>query len=291
MRVSRTALWLLALPLAFGEAARAQGIDPPPGAESADFVAAAGDFAAGRYANCRAGFTRIARATGRAGLSARAAYGAACCAAQGGEIDIAFQELGFAAANGFQDVERLLTDARLDPLHGDERWLQLLRRVEEIRAARERRLEPTLLAAFRELESDRRLPAGADPARATARRATALALVDGGRLREPEDHLHAAAILVESERADEVGRARNLALRALELDPDLLAARPIYATAVDRSLLLEGKPQKFGTQSVRRGERWELYDLDPAVTDADRKAWNVPPLADLRARLAELPTP
>jgi len=271
---------------------RAQGIAPPPGAESADFLAAVADFGAGRYADCRSGFARIARASGRAGLSARAAYGAACCAAQSGEVEIAFQELELAAANGFRDVARLLTDPRLEPLRASERWLAYLRRVEELKAVRERRLQPTLLAASRELERDRSSSvAGVAPEGAAARRATALALVDGGKLREPEDYFHAAEILVDGASAEEVGRARNLALRALELDPDLVAARPLYATALDRSLLLEGKPQKFGTQSVRKGDRWELHTVDPAVTDADRKAWNVPPLAELRARLAELPVP
>jgi hypothetical protein len=291
-RIDEAAVVLGALALGLAPApVRAQGIEPPPGAESAAFQKAVADFAAGRYEACRKGFAEISRAANRAGLGARAAYGAACCAAQGGDADRAFDELSLALANGYSDTARALTDPRLDPLAKDRRWLPLLKQMDQVRRVRQQQLDPTLLALYEELEAERRVATGGGPERAAARRASALDLVDKGRLKQAEDHFHAAAILVESDRADEVGRARALAHRALEIDPDLLAARPIYATALDRELLLAGKPQKFGTQSVRKEGVWTLHDVDPAVTDADRKAWGVPPLAELRSRLSELPAP
>ena len=63
--------WVLLF--AAAPAAFAQGVEPPPGLEPPAFEAATADFRAGRYVECQAGFTNVASATGRAGLSARAA--------------------------------------------------------------------------------------------------------------------------------------------------------------------------------------------------------------------------
>jgi hypothetical protein len=41
-----------------------------------------------------------------------------------------------------------------------------------------------------------------------------------------------------------------------------------------------GKPQKYGTNYVSDGRRQQLWDVDPATTDAERAAWDVPPLAE-----------
>jgi hypothetical protein len=58
--------------------------------------------------------------------------------------------------------------------------------------------------------------------------------------------------------------------------------------------MLIGKPQKFGTQLVEVEGKWQVYDVDPAVTDAERAEWGLPPLAEAVARAGELnrpPTP
>ena len=106
-------------------------------------------------------------------------------------------------------------------------------------------------------------------------------------------------------------QSRPGSLAALEKDPDLLAARPVYARAVDREQLLSGRPQKFGTQRVRRGGQWELHEVDEAVTDADRGTelsarivqrallrlnektsnWQLRPAPKLRNRHRPLPRP
>ena len=103
-----------------------------------------------------------------------------------------------------------------------------------------------------------------------ARRKEAWELVEKGRVRVADDAFHAAALLVESDRPAEVARAGELAQQALARDPDLLAARPLIATAADRKEMLAGRPQKFGTQLVEEGGTWKVYDVDPAVTDAER---------------------
>jgi hypothetical protein len=282
--------------LGLGGVALAAGVAPPPGVEPPAFEAAAAAYAAGKYGECQIAFANVARATGRAGLSARAAYGSACCAAQRGARDDAFGELGLAIANGFDDVERALTDERLAPLRTDQRWLGTLARMDEVRQLRVRALEPTLLGFWNELEAERAsLAAGVtrspDATAAERRRSATLALVDRGGLRQPRDYFHAAAVLADSDRSDDVGRAVALSRRALELDPDLLAARPLHALAVDRELLLAGRPQKFGTQTVLEAGRFKLYPVDPAVTDADRKLWGIPPLAELEARVPAAPLP
>ena len=62
------------------------------------------------------------------------------------------------------------------------------------------------------------------------------------------------------------------------------------AAAWDRYQMRLGKPQWYGTQFVRddmdMDSPWRLYEVDTtAVTDADRRRLNVPPLADARARV------
>lgn len=286
----RPTLSLLFAPLVVAAAAAAQGVEPPPGGAHPQFDKATADYRAGRFAECENGFRAVSRVTGRAGLAARAAYAAACCAAQRGALEAAFSELQLALAFGFRDVERALTDDRLAPLRADKRWMEFLKKAEGQDQAHELALDSTLLGFWKELESER-LKGTVQPGRPEERRRETLARVDQGKLRQPEDYFHAAALLADSDRPDEVARARSLAHRALVLDPDLLAARPLFAQALDREQVLAGNPQKFGTQVVLEGGRWELYPLDPAVTDADRAAWGVPPLAELRARRETLATP
>ena len=46
--------------------------------------------------------------------------------------------------------------------------------------------------------------------------------------------------------------------------------------------------------STASGRNREVYDVDPAVTDAERAEWGLPPLAEAVARAGELnrpPTP
>lgn len=273
-------------------------VAPPPGGVLPEkFERAASAFAAGRYAECRAGFVAAGREAKRAGLAARAFYGAACCAAladTGGDPEAAFEALALAVSNGYRERERAAIDPRLESLHGDGRWLPFLKLVEEQEKRYRAGLNAELITAYDELLADRgdsRTTADQLRARATGRRALALALVDRGRLKEPGDYFHAAALLAESAAPEEVSRARALAHRALELDPDLLLARPVYATALDRERRLAGEPQLFGTQLVYRDGAWAVDALDAATTDAERAAWGLPPIAELEARAAGLPAP
>lgn len=67
-------------------------------------------------------------------------------------------------------------------------------------------------------------------------------------------------------------------------------AKWLYAAATDRLLSKQGKPQKYGTQFIKKNakSKWKLHPVDPSVTDEERARWNVPPLAEAKARAREL---
>lgn len=262
-------------------------------------------FVAGSFKECQIAFTRAAAEAPRAGLAARAAYGAACCAAVRNDADGGYEALALALDNGFVDLERALTDPRLDTLRADGRWMRFITLLEERQQMHQKSLDPDLIRLYLESQAERdtfardllesavpdatasRLtPAYVE--RSAARRKEAGELVKRGRVRQPEDALHAAALLVESDRPAEIALAAELARQALDRDPDLLAARPLAATAVDRGEMLAGRPQKYGTQLVEVGGEWKVYAVDPAVTDAERAEWGLPPLAAAEAQVAEL---
>jgi hypothetical protein len=131
------------------------------------------------------------------------------------------------------------------------------------------------LCAAHEAETDH------DSAAASARRAAVLALRAGGRLVAPAAQCAAARVLLVGTMPAEIEAAQALALAAM---PHERAARRLAAEAYDRLRVLAGRPQKFGTQSVRRDGRVELWPLDPGTTDSERAKWDVEPLAELQRR-------
>lgn len=54
----------------------------------------------------------------------------------------------------------------------------------------------------------------------------------------------------------------------------------LFAAITDRILMLEKKPQKYGTQFVKKSSkgRWKLYPVNKRTTDKQRAEYNVPPL-------------
>jgi len=281
---------LVALTLPAPPAVAAGAEKPSPEARLAE---AAELFSTGRYAECEQHFAAVGRSDVRLGLAARAFYGAACCAAQRGDPDGAFGQFANALAVGFRDLERALADPRLEPLRTDPRWLQFLKRTETQQQKHLQTLDKELLAHYVEDREQRlKVSAGADAASFAAasavRRAKVVNLVEQGRAKQADDCFHAGAVLAGSTAPEELARAEELARRALAIDPDLLAARPLVATAVDRRAMVAGKPQKYGTQIVELDGRWQLHPVDPATTDAERAAMGLPPLSDARARAAAL---
>ena len=127
--------------------------------------------------------------------------------------------------------------------------------------------------------------AAADPsplgAAAVARRAAVVALHVAGRLPHAADRVAAASLLLDGERVDEI----RLAERLLAEQKHAPAARALAARAFDRLRRLAGQPQKFGTEVVAAGDRFELWPVDGVTTDSERAKWGIAPLAELQ-RLA-----
>lgn len=92
------------------------------------------------------------------------------------------------------------------------------------------------------------------------------------------DLYHAALLFQHGDLAEDAWRAYELAREAAERGEE--RARWLTAAAYDRWLMYQSKPQKYGTQYTHDGIRHRLWDVDPATTDAERAAWNVPPLAE-----------
>ena len=95
---------------------------------------------------------------------------------------------------------------------------------------------------------------------------------------EAADLYHAALLFQHGDEPEDVWRAYELAREATERGDE--RARWLTAAAYDRWLMYQGKPQMYGTQYVSDGIRQRLWDVDPSTTDAERAAWNVPPLAE-----------
>lgn len=126
-------------------------------------------------------------------------------------------------------------------------------------------------------------------ARDRARSDAVMALLADG-WPDEADALYAAAwILNHGDEAGEAALGSRLAARAAELGRP--GARWLAAAALDRSLMYAGLPQKYGTNIVPDGAGWRLWDVDPATTDAERLANDVPILAEMRARAAAMTDP
>lgn len=100
------------------------------------------------------------------------------------------------------------------------------------------------------------------------------------------DLYHAAWLFNHGEHPAEARRAHELAREAAERGHR--PARWLAAAAYDRWCMYEGRPQRYGTQFVPDGVRIRLWDIDPATTDDERAAWDVPLLAEQLRRADEL---
>ena len=127
--------------------------------------------------------------------------------------------------------------------------------------------------------------------RDTARRTRVEELVDAGRVQGPDDHYHAAMIVQRGGTPEHSWRAHVLARTAADLGVEgasqWFLARGLAAATYDRWLVQQGKPQRYGTQYQAREGRWELYEVDPSISDDERASWGVPPLHESIARAHE----
>ena len=108
-------------------------------------------------------------------------------------------------------------------------------------------------------------------------------LAQGG-VSVPDDYFHAALIFQHGETLQDIWQAHELARKAAELGATQSMGYKdshwLAAAALDRWLMYQGKPQKYGTQFVPDGKRWRLWDVDPDTTDVERLANHVPALQE-----------
>jgi hypothetical protein len=223
---------------------------------------------------------------------ALSAYGAASCHAQAGHRDPAFAALARAIDGGLRDQD-LATDPDLASLHADPRWQRELAHMAAKDAERRKSLNAELIQIYADDQADR---AGSWETidwtvvtpRDQARRKRVDEIIAAGGARAADDYYHAAMVYQHGNAPDEIQRAHDLAVKAVELDPDHDSAKWLAAAAEDRKLMYEGKPQKWGTQYKKIDGTWVLWQVDPAITDEQREQWNVPPLADAQAQAARM---
>lgn len=220
-------------------------------------------------------------------------YDAACCHARAGASDAAFAALGRAIDQGLHD-QGMESDADLEALHADPRWQTMLARLSAKIAEYRSTLNAELAQLYDEDQADRNTSAGAQidwakvAPRDEARRKRVDEILARGGAKAAADYYHAAMVYQHGDSPDEIQRAHDLAIKAVELDPKHDAARWLAAASEDRKLMYERKPQKWGTQYKKVDGKWILWPVDPAITDAQRDAWNVPPLAEAEAEADRL---
>lgn len=216
---------------------------------------------------------------------------AARCVAHTRDTERGFDDLRRALAHDWRELDKLRGDPDLASLQRDPRWQPLFADAAARLAVHRRSLNPELEQLTR--TDDPGQPPGhssshpnAAPMFAARRDRVAEILAAGGAT-VPDDYLHAAMIYYHADTAADAARAHELALTALEHDPDSDEAKWLAAAAEDRRLKHEGKPQKYGTQHVTTGGKPGLWNVDPSVNDAERARWSVPSLAEAIAGDAE----
>jgi hypothetical protein len=122
-----------------------------------------------------------------------------------------------------------------------------------------------------------------------ARLSRVMELFAGGGLRTANDYYRAAMVLQHGNEPEDFLLAHEFCVVAIVLGKNDKETRWLAASAEDRFLMNIGRPQRFGTQfHSADGGPWKLYQVDPAVTDALRALMGTHPLADAKAREAEL---
>lgn len=158
-------------------------------------------------------------------------------------------------------------------------------------------VDDELARLFEEDQADRRPAAGKEidwkvvEPRDKARLARVKELYAGNRLNTGADYYYAAMVLQHAAEPEDYLLAHELCVVAIGKGEE--RAKWLAAASQDRYLMDIGRPQRFGTQFRSDGPNtpWRLYDVDPQVTDALRKAYNVPPLAKAKEREAAMNRP
>jgi hypothetical protein len=218
-------------------------------------------------------------------------YSSACCAALAGEKDRAFDELGRASRQGEFGSKQLEGDDDLVALRADPRWQATVKSFQDSFTVRQAGNNHELREIVDADQADRQGPnldwATVGP-RDQAREKRVNEILAVGGAKTSADYFAAAMVYQHGTTPAQAMRAHELALKAVELDPNNDTARWLSAASEDRALMYEKKPQKYGTQFSKQGETWVLWEVDPTITDEQRAAWNVPTLEEAKARAVKL---
>ena len=213
---------------------------------------------------------------------------AARCVAHTRDIARGLEDLQRALARNSSDLDKLCSDPDLAPLQRDPQWQPILADATTKLAAYRGTVNVELEQLARADDAPGQPPAHPVDARVFATRLPRVAeILAAGGATVADDYLHAATVYYRADTAADAARAHELALTALERDPDSDEAKWLAAASEDRRLKHEGKPQKYGTQFVTRGDKRDLWNVDPSVSDAERAKCSVPSLAEAIAGDAE----
>jgi len=194
-----------------------------------------------------------------------------------GESDTAFTFLKKALGRGFRECSWLRGWA-FSKLRKDKRWPAILERCEANLRAYLKSVNAELFHMHERYRNEgykQNLDPSVRERRNARRRKQVGKMLDSGALKAADDFERAASILCHGPDSSDHQLARELALKALKLDPKNVGAKVVAAVAKDRYLLSIGKPQMYGTQFdyVRGNEILrEPYDLK-AITDQEREKW------------------
>ncbi len=125
-----------------------------------------------------------------------------------------------------------------------------------------------------------------DPAAMRIRCQRVIDLYANGSILEARDHLHAALVLLYGEKSAHYELARTFAQRAARQGES--RAWTVTAMAWDRWLLAMQRPQRFGTQIIKKNGRWSLGEVEPDMNDKERAFYGVPPLHVQQQRAKQL---
>lgn len=97
------------------------------------------------------------------------------------------------------------------------------------------------------------------------------------------DYFRAAMIF---QHATGKAHKRAILLAKRSMDMGHTRAKWLYAAAIDRALVHEGKKQKFGTQfKVSKNGKATPFPIDKRTTNTMRLQYNVPPIAKAKKRI------
>lgn len=121
------------------------------------------------------------------------------------------------------------------------------------------------------------------------RRERVMEILRAGSVHAAIDYHHAAMVFQHGENLDDIRLAHALSTIAMSLDPEDKGYRWLTAASWDRIMAMQLQPQWYGTQFHSDDNGMFLYPVaNGAVSDDDRRAMQVPTLAETGTQLPEI---